>query len=109
MSPCRPPVEHPFQYDSGNHTSILMSEPAEGFTVAATRQKLTELLNARSEALRPICGRENAPAAITCASVMVVSGSVNEDRASHDPAALIVGSLTIEASSMVHSTAQRIL
>src|SRR5580765_2384882 len=58
----------PFQPDAGSQTSILMSESAEGVSVAATRQKDGRL--AKTFAPRPPRpGAVNAPGATICASV----------------------------------------
>src|SRR3954470_5659922 len=49
MTPPRPlglvPRKRPFQPDAGSHASMRMSEDADGFSVAATRQNAGSALN----------------------------------------------------------------
>src|SRR5580692_1211152 len=83
MEPAQPPLPTPsylpFQPEVGSQTSILISESADGFKVAARRQNSGRFWNA---ALLP-CGSLNPPAGTTWAVVMVVSGKDNEARLSH--------------------------
>src|SRR5262245_10335869 len=72
-------MNFPFQPVTGNHTSILMSESAVGFNVAATRQ------NAGSERFGWKPGTANAPASTCAAVVIVVSGSASFPSSAHDP------------------------
>src|SRR5687767_13749572 len=83
IDPANPPLPTamnlPFHVAAGNHTSILMSEPAAGLSVAATRQN-----GGRSIRLAfgvPVTpGGTNVPATVTRAMVTVVYGSVSEPR-----------------------------
>src|SRR5262245_39078159 len=90
MFPFHPPLPTasnlPFQFDAGNHTSILMSESGVGFTEAATRQNAGRSLNGAPPPRPPPPAGANAPAATDCASVIVVSGSFSEARLSHGAA-----------------------
>src|SRR5439155_12670589 len=90
MFPFQPPFptasNFAFHPDAGSQTSILISESAVGFKVAATRQKAGRS-SYRGAAPRPPAGTVNAPAATDCAIVIVVSGNLSEARLSHDPAA----------------------
>src|SRR5688500_5611936 len=78
----------PFQPDAGIQTSILMSESLEGFSVTATRQNGCSFAAAFPPWAAPLPGCVNPPAATDWASVMVAFGSVRDESASHDPAAL---------------------
>src|SRR5689334_16094681 len=74
----------PFQPDSGNQTSILMSESLVGFSVAATRQ------NAGSPVKSPVspdASGENAPARTEPAAVIVAWGNASFASSLHEPAA----------------------
>src|SRR5689334_10820554 len=92
MLPFHPPLptawNFPFQPDAGSHTSILMSESAEGASVAVTRQ------NAGSFAKRGTAGAAgpggvNAPGATCCAAVIFALGSASAAMASHVAAAAL--------------------
>src|SRR6478672_10497446 len=72
----------PFQFAAGSQTSILMSESADGVSVAATRQNAGRSVMAFPRPPRPP-GTSNAPAATGCAIVIFASGSVSEARLSH--------------------------
>src|SRR5436190_5226243 len=91
MPPLHPPFPTAsnfiFQFVDGSHTSILMSESFDGFSVAATRQNSGRLRNALAgppPAPRApgTAGSVNAPAATGSASVMVVFGSFKPVRLS---------------------------
>ena len=88
MSPAQPPLPTawnlPFQPDDGIHTSTLMSESADGFSVAATRHTATGFANPCAAFDRPLGGLENAPAGTSSALVMVVFDALNESRLSQD-------------------------
>src|SRR5580765_5175176 len=90
MVPAQPPLptawNFPFQSAAGGQTSILMSEPDEGATVAVTRQKVGSWLN--YGAAEPVQGRVNGPAGTTWARVIEVFGSARDDKLSHDDEAL---------------------
>src|SRR5438128_792539 len=98
MAPLHPPLptamNFPFHPDAGIHTSILMSESADGFSVAATRQNAGRSLTACTmpgDTVAPAgIGGLNAPASTACATVIVVVGSASEARLSHDRAAVAV-------------------
>src|SRR5437016_3900036 len=85
--PFQPPFptasNFPFQFDVGSQTSILMSESVEGFSVAAILQNPGKSLNCEA-ARRSAPPAVNAPAAIDCATVMVVSGNFSDARLSHE-------------------------
>src|SRR5579859_2268625 len=82
MDPAKPPLPTPrklwFQPLSGIQTSILMSESGAGLSVAVTRQKAKRFLGLKTgpNSCSPP-GGTNAPAAICCAEVMVVEGSLS--------------------------------
>jgi hypothetical protein len=78
----------PFHPDAGIQTSTLMSESGDGFSVAATRQKAGRLLYPWSAA--PVVGGLNPPAGTVWAKVIVVFGSVDDDKPSQDAVALPV-------------------
>src|SRR6185369_15319733 len=93
MFPFQPPLpttrNFPFQAalpgapsarGAGSHTSILMSESALGFSVAATRQNAGRSANGLPP--RPP-GCENAPAATASAAVIVAFGIACDARLSH--------------------------
>src|SRR5262245_55140264 len=85
MLPLQPPLPTawnlPFQPEAGIQTSILMSESADGLSVAATRQNAGRSLNDGGEPLAGIKpGKLKAPAATGSARVMVVSGRGREAR-----------------------------
>src|SRR3954470_3663786 len=86
MEPAQPPLPTDcsfwFQFDTGIHTSILMSESLVGVNVAATRQ------NAGSFAYAPLVpalvpGGTNAPRSTTPAKVIRAFVNVSEDSGSH--------------------------
>src|SRR6185436_14674457 len=83
----------PFHPLAGSHTSILMSESADGLSVAATRQNAGR--SAKGLPPRPP-GCENAPAATASAAVIVACGSACDARLSH-VAAFAVEAVRIEA------------
>src|SRR5262249_22244816 len=74
MAPANPPLPWPrylpFQPLSGNQTSILMSESADGVRAAETRQKAGRFLMTVG-----LPGRVNAPVVTDCAAVIFVFGS----------------------------------
>src|ERR1035438_4608863 len=74
----------PVQFEAGIHTSILMSESGEGFSVAAMRQNAGRFLYAFPPPLPPPCGGMNSPAATVCAKVIVVFFSASVWRLSQD-------------------------
>jgi len=78
MLPVHPPLptawSFPFHPETGNHTSILISELFVGVTVAVTRQNA-----GKSWAT----SRAGDPAGTACARVIVVSESFNDARLSH--------------------------
>src|SRR5215831_16861427 len=85
MLPAKPPLPTPwylpFQPATGIHTSILMSESLAGLISAVTRQRAGASLN--TAGFGAGLGSSNAPAATTCADVMVVSGSLRALKLSH--------------------------
>src|SRR5262245_46831777 len=89
MVPAQPPLPTawnlPFHAKAGNQTSILMSESAEGLSVAATRQNAGNWLNCGVGAV-PVPGRLNPPAGTIWARVIDVFGSARDDKLSHDAA-----------------------
>src|ERR1700733_9344997 len=91
MFPFQPPFptepSFPFQFDAGSHTSILISESLDGFSVAAIRQNAGRSANAAPPPRPPPPAGAKAPAATDCARVIVVSGSLSDDRFSHVAAA----------------------
>src|ERR1700682_896422 len=92
MMPAQPPLPTiwnlPFQFSVGNHASILISESAEGFRVAATRQCAGSISGcapprpvacAGPPAPRPApAGGRYGPAATDSTAVNVVSGSESD-------------------------------
>src|SRR5262245_57457330 len=79
MLPVQPPLptawNFPFQPDAGSHTSILMSESADGVSVAAMRQNAGSFANTAAGPAGPDGpGGANAPAAICCAVVTFAWG-----------------------------------
>src|SRR5580698_10394647 len=82
IDPVQPPLplasNFPFHPAAGSQSSILMSESALGFSVAATRQNAGRSLNTALGSPprpRPLpAGTVNAPAATDCARVIVVCG-----------------------------------
>src|SRR4029077_220805 len=75
------------QPETGNQTSILMSESLEGVRVAATRQKAGRVENCEAAlAAPPGVGCAEAPAATGFADVIVVSGNFSEARFSQEDA-----------------------
>src|SRR4051794_26950818 len=90
IAPLQPPLPTawnlPFQPDAGNQISILMSESADGLSVAATRQNAG---NAAKAALGA-GGVANAPAATGSARVMVAPGISSEASCSHNRGAAMV-------------------
>src|SRR6185436_8915134 len=66
---------------AGSQISILMSESLDGVSVAATRQNAGR--SANGFAPRPRAGGVNAPAATVWADVIVVFGSLSDERLSH--------------------------
>src|SRR5687767_5263314 len=102
MLPFQPPLpvawNLPFQPAAGSQTSILMSESADGLSVAATRQNAGRSVNcappprpvAAAPPPRPPAGGVNAPAGTSCAIVIVASVSFREESASHDCATAVL-------------------
>src|SRR6266850_2745718 len=92
MFPVQPPFplasNLPFQPEAGSQTSILISESVDGRNVAATRQNSgrSRSTAAGPPAPRPPAGGVKAPAAMVCASVIVLSGNFRPARLSHDAA-----------------------
>src|SRR4029453_2699572 len=90
MLPFHPPLpvawNLPFQAAAvaGSQYSTLMSESGDGFSVASTRQNAGRSENGLPPPRPPRAGGVNPPAATEVAEVMVVSGSLREDSASHD-------------------------
>jgi len=70
----------------------LMSESLEGFNVAATRQKAGSAANARAfgggSSESGLADALNAPAATSCALVIVAFGKASDARALHEVAAV---------------------
>src|SRR5262249_31270426 len=64
----------------------LISDSGVGFSVAATRQNAGTSANALPPPRPPPPAGANAPAATLCASVIVASGNLREERLSHDAA-----------------------
>src|SRR5215472_17535946 len=89
MLPFQPPLpvasNLPFQLDAGIQTSILMSESAVGFSVAAIRQNAGRSPNGFSppRPARPPPAGLYAPAATASAVVIVAFGSFSDARLSH--------------------------
>src|SRR5215467_511805 len=87
MLPANPPLPTPsylpFHPEAGIQISSLMSDSFAGLISAATRQNAGSSLNAAG--CGP-AGASNAPAATTCAEVMVVSGSLSVVRLSQEAA-----------------------
>src|SRR5215469_14700992 len=85
MLPANPPLPtpsyFPFHPEAGIQTSSLMSDSFAGLISATTRQNAGSSLNAAG--CGP-AGASNAPAATTCAELMVVSGSLRPVRRSHE-------------------------
>src|SRR5438094_7793152 len=110
MAPDQPPLPTPrnflFQSAAGIQTSILMSESADGVSVAATRQNAGRLANgvalAGGAAFAP--GGVNCPAATSCADAIVVFGSASFARASHARPSAAARVEIAAASAMVEST-----
>jgi hypothetical protein len=104
MVPAQPPLPTawnlPFHAGAGSQTSILMSESAEGVSVAATRQKAGNWLNCGTAG--PVPGRVNPPAGTIWAKVIEVFGSARDDRLSHDALALRVCPSIISARRSAH-------
>src|SRR2546427_10469506 len=79
MEPAQPPLptawNFPFQFASGIHTSILISESLDGFSVAAPLQNAGSCLKIAfcSAATGPCPGRENCPAPPDCPTVIAGS------------------------------------
>src|SRR2546425_5622639 len=92
MFPVQPPFplasNLPFQLEAGSQTSILISESVDGRNVAATRQNSgrSRSTAAGPPAPRAPAGGVKAPAAMVCASVIVLSGNFRPARLSHDAA-----------------------
>src|SRR5947199_3332232 len=92
MAPLHPPFpaawNAPFQPDAGIQTSILISESAEGLMVAATRHNAGSVPSAVARAGGGVdAGSVSLPASTASAVVIVVFGSLNDCRASQEPAA----------------------
>src|SRR5262245_53978718 len=91
MLPFHPPLpvdwNLPFHPEEGSQTSILMSESADGLSVAATRQNAGKSANALPPPRPPPCGGVKAPAAIGCAIVIVAFSNLSDESISHDCAA----------------------
>src|SRR5215216_7622818 len=85
MTPAHPPLPTacslPFHPTAGSHTSILISESADGRSVTVTRQNSGSFANAcaaaRDGEVPP--GGMNAPAATIRAEVMLLAVSGRED------------------------------
>src|SRR5207249_8516304 len=110
MTPAQPPFPTawylPFQFDNGSHTSTLISESLDGFSVAATRQNAGSCLKATfcCAAPRPAAGSENCPAATVSANVIVVFSSETDFRLSHVAAATGVGANEIIVTASTTKT-----
>src|SRR5580704_7917230 len=82
MMPAQPPLptiwNFPFQLSAGSHNSILMSESAEGFRVAATRQCAGSITGGCAPARPGACGGCQGPAGTDSTAVSVVAGSDSE-------------------------------
>src|ERR1700733_12219313 len=104
MVPAQPPLptawNFPFQSVVGSQTSILMSESAEGVSVAATRQKVGSWLNCGVAG--PVPGRVNAPAGTTWTRLIEVFGSARDDKLSHDDEALRACPCVVSARRSAH-------
>src|SRR5262250_809237 len=91
IAPVQPPfptaINFPFHPETGIQTSILMSESVVGLMVAATRQNAGRVLYTGGTTAPGAAPGSNAPAATVWARVMVVSGSLREDRPSQEVAA----------------------
>ena len=114
MTPPQPPLptdcSFPFHPDSGSHTSTLISESLDGFSVAATRQNAGSCLKATfcCAAPRPAAGSENCPAATVSANVIVVFSSETDFRLSHVAAATGVGANEIIVTASTTKTKLKI-
>src|SRR5213593_1692346 len=114
MTPAQPPFPTawylPFQFDNGSHTSTLISESLDGFSVAATRQNAGSCLKATfcCAAPRPAAGSENCPAATVSANVIVVFSSETDFRLSHVAAATGVGANEIIVTASTTKTKLKI-
>src|SRR6185295_17949147 len=86
----------PFQLAAGSHTSILMSESAVGFNVAATRQNAGRSTNGLPP--RPP-GCVKAPAATVSAAVIVADGRASDARLSQVAARAAVAVRSEQASA----------
>src|SRR5215813_6414670 len=92
MFPFQPPLPTasnlPFQFAvAGIHTSILMSESAVGFSVAAIRQNDGRSAYCAPPPRPPPPAGVNAPAATVCADVIDALGNLRSARLSHVAAA----------------------
>src|SRR5881397_2322750 len=114
MTPAQPPLPTawylPFQFDNGSHTSTLISESLDGFSVAATRQNAGSCLKATfcCAAPRPAAGSENCPSATVSANVIVVFSSETDFRLSHVAAATGVGANEIIVTASTTKTKLKI-
>src|SRR4030095_14399341 len=75
----------PFHRDEGSQISILMSESADGVSVAATRENAgsdayTRGTGGGAPPCRAVPGGVNAPGATSCAIVILVLSSVRRAR-----------------------------
>src|SRR5262245_56451994 len=89
MLPFQPPLpvawNLPFHaLAAGSQYSTLMSESADGLSVASTRQNAGRSENGLAPPRPPRAGGVKAPAATDVAAVIVASGSLRDDSASHD-------------------------
>src|SRR6185436_10975290 len=90
MLPFHPPLpvawNLPFHADAvaGSQYSTLMSESGDGFSVASTRQNAGRSANGLPPPRPPRAGGAKAPAATGVAAVIVASGSLRDESASHD-------------------------
>src|SRR5947208_15498027 len=80
-----PSWKFPFQFASGLHTSILISESLDGFSVAATLQNAGSCLKIAfcCAVTWPCAGSENTPATTDCANVIVVFSRDRDFKLSH--------------------------
>jgi hypothetical protein len=116
MTPAQPPLptdwSFPFHREVGSHTSILISESLEGVNVAVTLQKAGRPPNCATEggppaSVPPGAGGTKAPASMSVADVIFVSGSERLPRLSHDVAAA-VEALNVTIASRVIKRVRKI-
>src|SRR2546425_4799381 len=105
MQPAQPPLptawNFPFQFASGIHASILISESLDGFSVAATLQNAGSCLKIAfcCAVTWPCAGSENSPATTDCANVIVVLSRGRDFKLSH--------AVTACACDVINRTANR--